>query len=103
MHSSRMRIARLLTISRSTWGRGSVQPHWMQTPQMQTSPSPDADHPGCRPPCEQTDACENITLSLTSFAGGNDILSERQRLRLVWTPVLMSMKLKHGEVETNPE
>ena len=43
MHSSRMRTARLLTVSRSSQGGGEVgasaQSHWMQTP-------PGADSPG---------------------------------------------------------
>ena len=93
MHSSRMRTACLLTISRSIPRGRSARP-WMQTPlpcrplldaksPMQTPP------PGCRPlptmqttlwmqntpypqmqtlpPWEQTDKCKNITLPQTSF------------------------------------
>ena len=64
MHSSRMRTARLLTISHSIhWGFAQpplsadplpeCRPLWMQTPNadplwMQTPL--DADPPGCRPP-----------------------------------------------------
>ena len=87
MHSSRLRTARSLTVSRSIGGGGGLgvfcpthpdadppgcrppsgcrppprcrPPSWMQ------SPLPDAD-----PPCGQTNTCENITLPQTSFSGG---------------------------------
>ena len=58
MHSSKMRTARLLTVSRSIpciSGRGFAQSLC-----------------GCKPPpCGQTNTCENITLPQTSLAGGN--------------------------------
>ena len=71
MHSSRMRIARLLPVSPSTHcagggsapggsasglGGGGVSQHAMgQTPPVNRT----------------TDKCKNITLPQTSFAGGN--------------------------------
>ena len=91
MHSSRLRTARSLTVSRSIGGGrvGGVLPNpprcrppwmqtplWMQTPtQMQTPlldavPPPGCRPPGCGSPCGQTNTCENITLPQTSFSGG---------------------------------
>ena len=66
-----MPTAHSLTISPSIQGGGDLpnppgcRHPWMLTPWMQTPP-------GCRPPCGQTNTCENIT-----FANGNDnILSD---------------------------
>ena len=74
------------------WGGGSAQPIWMQTPRCRTPPNtgpPDADPPsdvtcdtllGSQPPPppvdRMADACENITLAQTSFAGGNYLLTQ---------------------------
>ena len=71
MHSSRMRTARVLTVSRSIQG-GLPNPA-----------PPKAEPPGCRPPPPDTDpaslwtegmtdACKNITLPQTSFVVGNN-------------------------------
>ena len=60
MHSSRMRTARSFTVMRGV----SERPPWTEIHQTET-PS------GQRPPCGQTDTFENITLSQTSFMGGN--------------------------------
>ena len=95
MHSSRMRTARLLTVSCSARGGGEqgIYPHppLMQTP-LDAHPSwmhtPfDVDPTGCTHPghvtCDacweatptpvnrMTHSCKNITLLQTSFAGGN--------------------------------
>ena len=94
MHSSRMRTARLLTVSSSIpCGRGLPNLPGTRTPppmeadsipHCRQTPSPlEADRPppleADRPPSLQTDlspvdrkidACENITLPQTSFAGG---------------------------------
>ena len=71
MHSSRMRTARLLTVSHSIqWGGDMPNP-----PDADPLP-PEVDPPGCRcpshpPPMDRmTDTCENITLPQTSFVGG---------------------------------
>ena len=55
IHSSRMRTARSLTVSRSIRS-GAVCQH---PPGCILPPSPDADHP----PCEQNDRCKNITFA----------------------------------------
>ena len=57
MHSSRIRTARLLTVSGSARGGGEGLPN----------PNPDADPPLWAEGI--THACENITLPQTSFAG----------------------------------
>ena len=64
MHSSRKRAARLLSVSHSNrWGkRGGCLPK-PPFPLMQTPPPRD----------RMTDACENITLPQTSFAGSNNV------------------------------
>ena len=65
MHSSRMRTARLLTVSRSIpWGvpRGGI-------PLGYRPPPPFLWKEG------MTHACENITLPQTSFAGDHYIIS----------------------------
>ena len=55
MHSNRMHTAALYR----TGGLSGQRPPWTETPLD-------------RDPCGQTDACENITLPQTSFAGGNN-------------------------------
>ena len=86
MHSSRMRTARLLTVSYSAGG-GGICP--TPTPGYRTPM--DADPPPLgyvtcdtcwegNPPDRLTDACENITLPQTSFAGGKKF----------WRPALRS-------------
>ena len=99
MHSSMMRSARLLTISRSARGGGWFCPTfppqrrhpWTQTSLLDaldadppgcrfTAPTPpDADSPGCRPPLgcrsplnRMTHRCKNITLAQILFAGGKN-------------------------------
>ena len=70
MHSSSMYTVHSLTLSHSIpWGGGCAHPPGCGLP-------PDEDLPGCSPSPTQvdrmTDACENITLLQTSFAGGNN-------------------------------
>ena len=73
MHTSRMRTARLLIIPCSALGGGSAQHPWMQTPHpLDMWPVKHAGKPAPPPtPDRMTDACENINLPQTSFAGGN--------------------------------
>ena len=66
-HSSRMRTAHSLTVSRSIpciLGGGGFCPIFLK-----------ADHPhlDADPPCGQTNTCETITLPQTSFAGGKSL------------------------------
>ena len=89
IHSSMMRTARLLTISRSIpcisgglhkWATSHPPPNrqtptsWIQTP---LNADPPVMWPGMHagksapPPGGQINTCENITLPQTSFAGGN--------------------------------
>ena len=70
-HSSRMRTARLLA--------GGGVPRGCVSTRMCTHTHPTQRHPSWtqrHTPCRQTDACENNTLPQTSFAGGNNIVSE---------------------------
>ena len=83
-----MRTTRSLTVSRSILQERGVCPTNSMHTHLDADPPPtprmqiplDTDIPGCRQPlmqnpspCEQTDRCENITLSQTSFAGGNKV------------------------------
>ena len=116
MHSSRMHTAYLLTVSRSTpciSGMG-VCP----------TPLPGGRPPRCRLPMNadppvmwpvmhagkltplwaegMTHACENITLSQTSFAGGNNGLSRfpmffRWLLSTLWKPHLVTVHAEVGQ------
>ena len=91
MHSSRMRTARLLTVSCSAGGEVCPTPPWMQIlpecrppldagpPWMQTPPCRlllviwpvmHAGEPTPPPLNRMTHRCKNITLPQTSFAGG---------------------------------
>ena len=96
MHSSRIRTARLLTVSRSIpWGEGGLPNPPDADPLLDADPPPlldadphpflDADPPGhvtCNtcwevnphPVNRMTDRCKNITSPQTSFAGGNNTL-----------------------------
>ena len=69
MHSSRMRSARF---SAHLWGGESAARRRQKVEGVGS-----ATHPQC----EQTDACGNITLPQTSFAGGTEGLASR-RLKL---------------------
>ena len=74
MHSSRMRTARSPTLT----GGGLRQrpPVRTETPSPPAPPPPRDPHPGKRPPpvATMTYACENITLSQTSFAGSKNVI-----------------------------
>ena len=50
------------------------------------------------PPCEQTDACENITLPQTSFAGGEHLLKLRESQIKYLTAETMVFLLPRNEV-----
>ena len=74
-----MRSARSLTVSRSIWGEESLpNPPGCRSPGGR-APTPDANIPSetdtpleaDSKPREQTERSKNITLSETSFAGGN--------------------------------
>ena len=96
-HSSRIR-----TTCFSDSGRRVVQPPPSLDADSLDADPPEADCPGCRsptpdadpprmqtlPPRGQTNTCENITLSETSFAGGNNQINIKFRGRklskIVW-------------------
>ena len=80
MHSSRMRIARLLTVSQhALLGGGCVPARGMYLPLACTRGGvylPGGYLPRYSPPVNRmTDRCKNITLPQTSFAGGNNRLA----------------------------
>ena len=93
MHSSEMRTALLLTVSRSIWGWGEgvcpegvlprdvegclprgVSPRDLPSGRLPWGVSQHAMEQTPLPPWKesQTDLCKNITLPQTSFADGND-------------------------------
>ena len=106
MHSSRVRTTRMLTVSRSIRRRGSAQPPSPDTDSpIPPDPAPppggrpplDADTPSpggrhtlhwCRSPLPWTEgmthACENITLPLTSFAGGKYKHWFQEFFKILW-------------------
>ena len=71
MHSSRMRTARLLTVSRSA--RGGGLPTSLEADPLVMWPVMHAGKPTPTPVNRMTHRCKNITLLQTSFAGGKNI------------------------------
>ena len=73
MHSSRMRTVRLLTITHSIWGEGGVCPGGSAWGVSAWGVSAWGVCNGADTPHKNriTDRYKNITLPLTSFAGGN--------------------------------
>ena len=104
MHSSGIRTARSLTISRSIQWAGGLPNYprcrlsWMQTPLPEAGrplswrqTPPEADPFGCRPPMNRmTHRCENITLPQILFAGGNKTIRWKQNDLSPWQHGVLS-------------
>ena len=91
MHSSRMRTARLLTVSCSA-RRGlpnPSSPRCIPCVHVTCDVCSEAKHH----PCEQTDTCKNITFPQTSFVDGNKYqATRRSEVELDWLLSLVSSK-----------